>query len=90
MKYTFDFDTRAYIEKPNDELEIVELYDNGTNADTKADDGIYSRFFTNVTQAGRYSVKCQVFDEGSAYVSYGFIGSSISVLDDGIRFYLFI
>jgi len=74
---------KAYVEKPNEDLEIDELYDNGVNADTSAGDGIYSRFFTNATYAGRYSVKCQVWDDGSAYVSYGFIGSSIFVFDDG-------
>ena len=72
---------RAYIEKPDEELEIVDLYDNGVNADTRAADGIYSRFFTNVTDSGRYSLKCQVWDDGSAYVSYGFIGSSVFVAD---------
>lgn len=80
---------RAYVEKPNEDLEIVDLYDNGVNADTSAGDGIYSRYFTNVTYPGRYSVKCQVWDEGSAYVSYGFIGSSIFAFD-GPRLFHFL
>jgi hypothetical protein len=56
--------------------------DNGVNADTVADDGVYSRFFTNVSLSGRYSVKCQVSDDGSAYVGLGFIGSANPLMLD--------
>lgn len=87
--YCWKWLSRAYVEKPNEELEVIDLYDNGVNADTSAGDGIYSRFFTNVTYPGRYSVKCQVWDDGSAYVSYGFIGSSIFVSDGPYVAHLF-
>jgi len=66
------FGFRAYIEKPNDEIEILDLFDNGVNADTTSNDGVYSRFFANASQEGRYSLKCQIWDDGSAYVGLGF------------------
>lgn len=72
------FGFRAYIEKPNDEIEIIDLFDNGVNADTTSNDGVYSRFFANASQEGRYSLKCQIWDDGSAYVGLGFIGSASS------------
>jgi hypothetical protein len=62
--------------KPNDELEIFELLDNGVNADTTQDDGVYSRYYTNATQEGRYTVKCQVSSNHSAFERLGFIGSA--------------
>lgn len=69
---------RAYVEKPNSEIETFDLLDNGVYADTIPNDGVYSRFYTNATLEGRYSLKCQIWDEGSAYIGLGFIGSAIS------------
>ena len=57
---------------------MIELLDNGVNADTTENDGIYSRYFTNATKPGRYSVKCQVWNDGAAYTQLGFIASSIA------------
>ncbi len=57
-------------------VEILDLYDNGANADTTADDGVYSRFFSNPTLAGRYSVKCQIISNETALEKLGFIGSA--------------
>uniref|UniRef100_A0A8C5R811 VWFA domain-containing protein n=1 Tax=Leptobrachium leishanense TaxID=445787 RepID=A0A8C5R811_9ANUR len=37
-----------------------ELLDNGAGADIVKDDGIYSRYFTNFTSSGRYSLKVRV------------------------------
>lgn len=62
---------RAYVIFPSGETEILELLDSGTSADTTADDGIYSRYFTNATSQGRYSVKCEVWDDGSACIADG-------------------
>lgn len=64
------------MEKPNDEVEILELLDNGVNADTTLNDGVYSRYFTKPTLPGRYSVKCQVSSNDATYESLGFIGSA--------------
>lgn len=83
---------RAFVIKPNDEVEIIDLLDDGGMADTTANDGVYSRYFTNVTQNGRYSVKCQVINKGTALAINGFIGSpnphiseSIELIDDQIH-----
>ena len=55
---------------PSGPTEVIELLDNGAAADTVADDGIYSRYFVAATsQQGRYTVECQVWDDGSAYVN---------------------
>jgi hypothetical protein len=69
----------AYIEKPNDEVEIITLEDKGVNSDITANDGIYSRYYTNATQPGRYTVTCQVVNDGRAYTGNGFIASYIPV-----------
>ena len=67
-------------------MDIVELFDNGVNADTTANDGVYTRYYTNVTQNGRYSVKCQVINDGGAYQQLGFIGSPTPIaLDESKR-----
>ncbi len=49
----------------------IELFDNGLFADTNKDDGIYSRYFTGSTVAGRYSVTCEAWDDGNAYYEEG-------------------
>ena len=57
-------------------MEILELLDNGVNADTTQDDGVYSRYYTNATQQGRYTVKCQVNSNHNSHEKFGFIGSA--------------
>lgn len=52
------------------------MRDNGLIADTWEDDGVYSKYFTNATQEGRYSVQCQVINGGTALNALGFIGSA--------------
>ena len=71
-----EYNKRAFITKPDNEVELVDLLDNGANADTTADDGVYSRFFPNTTLTGRYSVKCQVITNETALERLGFIGSA--------------
>ena len=40
----------------------IELYDNGNGADLVANDGLYSRYFTQFDGVnGRYTLKCQVY-----------------------------
>lgn len=53
----------------------MDLYDDGSGADTTRDDGIYSRYLVAVNYAGRYTVQCQVWDDGSAYINDGFIAN---------------
>ena len=64
--------------KPNDEVDTFDLLDNGVNADTTLDDGVYSRYYINATQQGRYTVKCQVTSNSKtmAFERLGFIGSA--------------
>uniref|UniRef100_A0A8C3K4X9 Chloride channel accessory 1 n=1 Tax=Calidris pygmaea TaxID=425635 RepID=A0A8C3K4X9_9CHAR len=47
----------ATIEKDGAAAATLELRDNGAGADTIKNDGIYSRYFTTLRGAGRYSVK---------------------------------
>ncbi|CAM9589700.1 unnamed protein product [Lampetra fluviatilis] len=51
----------AFIERPSEPVAYkLELLDNGAGADVNKDDGVYSRFFTQFTETGRYSVKVKV------------------------------
>lgn len=47
-------------ELPSGVPEEHELFDNGLGADTRKNDGVYSRYFLNVTGRGRYSFKVRV------------------------------
>ncbi len=49
----------AELLKPNSEAVRLELFDNGLNADTFANDGVYSRYFSGYNSDGAYSA--QVF-----------------------------
>ncbi|XP_075924993.1 calcium-activated chloride channel regulator 1-like [Petromyzon marinus] len=54
----------AFIERPSEPVAYkLELLDNGAGADVNKDDGVYSRFFTQFTETGRYSVKVKVTGE---------------------------
>lgn len=67
---------RAYIVKPDGEVDILDLFDDGNIPDGNQNDGEYSRYFTNTTQKGRYTVQCQIINSGTALQSDGFIGSA--------------
>jgi len=58
---------RATVFLPNKSTLELELLDNGAFADSVKDDGIYSRYFTGATEADRYSVTCEAWDDGDAY-----------------------
>ncbi|KAK4030134.1 Uncharacterized protein APZ42_033003 [Daphnia magna] len=75
---------KAFLVKPDGESEILDLMDNGTNADTFADDGVYSRYFTGATMKGRYTVKCQVVSNDDTLISQGFFGSASLQLHDNV------
>ncbi|XP_037785351.1 calcium-activated chloride channel regulator 4A-like [Penaeus monodon] len=68
---------RASVTQPYTTAEAVELdlLDNGQAADTQAGDGVYSRYLTVYSTTGRYAVKAQVWDDGSAFVNNGFTTS---------------
>ncbi|XP_063590518.1 calcium-activated chloride channel regulator 4A-like [Penaeus indicus] len=68
---------RASITQPYTTADAVELdlLDNGQGADTQAGDGVYSRYLTVYSTTGRYAVKAQVWDDGSAFVNNGFTTS---------------
>ncbi|KAI9559824.1 hypothetical protein GHT06_013831 [Daphnia sinensis] len=67
---------KAFLVKPNAESEILDLMDDGANADTMANDGVYSKFYTGATVKGRYTVKCQVVSNDDTLISQGFFGSA--------------
>jgi len=46
----------AKIKKPNDSIEILQLYDDGTHNDLISDDGIYNNFYANTDIYGRYDI----------------------------------
>ncbi|XP_069988957.1 calcium-activated chloride channel regulator 4A [Penaeus vannamei] len=68
---------RASVTQPSTTAAAVELdlLDNGQGADTQAGDGVYSRYLTVYSTTGRYAVKAQVWDDGSAFVNNGFTTS---------------
>ncbi|CAL4157434.1 unnamed protein product, partial [Meganyctiphanes norvegica] len=67
---------RAYVTQPDTSADAIELdlIDNGAGADNIENDGVYSRYLMT-TIKGRFSVKAQVWDDGSSYISGGFIAS---------------
>ncbi|XP_042884897.1 calcium-activated chloride channel regulator 4A-like [Penaeus japonicus] len=65
---------RAYVTHSSKPIEAQELdlLDNGQGADSQAGDGIYSRYLTNYPYTGRYIVKAQAWNNGSAFINNGF------------------
>ncbi|ESO89264.1 hypothetical protein LOTGIDRAFT_229149 [Lottia gigantea] len=53
-------DVTAIVERQNGGSVVLELLDNGAGADITKDDGVYSRYFTQFSGDGRYSVKIEV------------------------------
>ncbi|XP_066232813.1 calcium-activated chloride channel regulator 1-like isoform X1 [Saccopteryx leptura] len=47
----------AFIENEDGHQVMLELWDNGAGADTVKNDGVYSRYFTDYHENGRYSLK---------------------------------
>ena len=70
-KCIFLFYSRALIQRENTNQQIrLDLFDNGSGSDIVANDGIYSRYFTQYNgHNGRYSLKCQVKgDEDTGFI----------------------
>ncbi|XP_037785047.1 calcium-activated chloride channel regulator 3A-1-like [Penaeus monodon] len=65
---------RAYISHTStpDEAIELDLLDNGQGADSQAGDGIYSRYLTQYPFTGRYIVRAQAWNNGSAFINSGF------------------
>lgn len=74
---------KAYVEIPSGPVEILELFDNGASADTTANDGIYSRYFTSASVQGRYTVECEIWGDGTAFVNDGFAARNIGTFRKG-------
>ncbi|EFX71592.1 hypothetical protein DAPPUDRAFT_326968 [Daphnia pulex] len=73
---------KAYVVKPNGDTAILDLLDNGTDADGTKDDGVYSLYFAYPNQQGRYTVKCQVNSNHKSFENLCFIGSASPQLFD--------
>ena len=53
-------DVVALVQRPDGKVIEVKLYDDGTNFDVVANDGIYTNAFTKFSSNGRYSVSAKV------------------------------
>ena len=61
---------RAYIDYENNGQEplVLSLYDNGNGADLVANDGIYSKYFTQFNGGERYSLNCRVSSKSQNFI----------------------
>eukprot|EP00094_Tigriopus_californicus_P008604 TCALIF_08293-PA protein Name:"Similar to Clca1 Calcium-activated chloride channel regulator 1 (Mus musculus)" AED:0.14 eAED:0.14 QI:2/0.76/0.62/0.96/0.92/0.92/27/0/1757 len=65
-----------------DQTISVELFDNGQGADLIAYDGIYSRYMTQISVKGRYSLSCSAQGEnGTTWINMGTIDKSLGILN---------
>ncbi|XP_033099780.1 calcium-activated chloride channel regulator 4-like, partial [Anneissia japonica] len=76
-EFVANADVIAILDRPNAPDEVFELYDSGTNADILKNDGIYSGYFFNFTDNGRYSVEVKVKGKEDT-ASIGFVENSRS------------
>ncbi|XP_043233012.1 calcium-activated chloride channel regulator 1-like [Amphibalanus amphitrite] len=67
----------AHVTTPDSASGVVDmqLLDSGVGADAIRDDGIYSKYFTQFNKKGRYSVVCEVRNDGNAVINEGFSAS---------------
>jgi len=70
----------AHVTTPSSSSGVVDmqLLDNGVGADGVGFDGIYSKYFTEFSAKGRYSVVCEVRNDGSAVINEGFSASGVA------------
>jgi hypothetical protein len=59
------------VERPDTALQVIDLLDSGVGADTTKSDGIYSRYYVDLTNAGRYTLVCVVNSTQSTYIDDG-------------------
>jgi hypothetical protein len=62
---------RAYVERPDGVLQVIDLLDSGVGADSEKNDGIYSRYYVDPIVNGRYNLLCVVNGSESSYVDDG-------------------
>ncbi|XP_059839803.1 calcium-activated chloride channel regulator 1-like isoform X2 [Hypanus sabinus] len=68
------------VEKPTGHTEQVELSDNGLGADIVSNDGVYSKYFLNTTEHGRYNFKVRAErKEGSTMMANRTEGSAMYI-----------
>lgn len=61
----------AHIQGPNSDLtQTLQLFDDGTHADGKADDGVYGNRFTRTYSSGVYLVKAMAWGQNNAAESF--------------------
>ena len=58
------------MERPDAQVQVIDLVDTGVGADTDKMDGIYSRYFLGVN-VGRYTLRCVVSNTSSTSVNNG-------------------
>ncbi|XP_062921123.1 calcium-activated chloride channel regulator 1-like isoform X2 [Mobula hypostoma] len=69
------------VELSTGHTEEVELLDNGVGADTVSNDGIYSKYFPNITEHGRYNFKVRAEGkEGSTMTKNRRDGSAMYII----------
>ena len=49
---------RAYVSRPDADLQVIDLLDSGVGADSEKNDGIYSRYYVDPVNSGRYNLMC--------------------------------
>ena len=59
------------MERPDAQVQVIDLVDTGVGADTGNMDGIYSRYFLGVNVIGRYTLRCVVSSTFSTSVNDG-------------------
>ena len=59
------------MERPDAQVQVIDLVDTGVGADTDKMDGIYSRYFLGVNVVGRYTLRCVVSNTSSTSVNNG-------------------
>ena len=63
---------RAYMERPETAIQVIQLLDNGVGADINGkNDGIYSRYYIDPSSADRYTLVCDVKSTTSTYIENG-------------------
>jgi len=66
FKPVLNADVSALVTFPDGTSTTVKLLDGGASPDTRKNDGVYSRYFTEYKTTGRYSMKVQVSGKGSS------------------------
>ena len=62
---------RAYVSRPDADLQVIDLLDSGVGADSEKNDGIYSRYYVDPVNPGRYNLMCIVTGSESSFIDDG-------------------